>query len=150
MENIPIKIYQLYIPTDFVVMDMEENTHIPILFGRPLLATIEAIIDIKKRKLSFEVGDKKIKFIFSNFMKNKSIGYSCPEVDINDERVREYSSGPLLINGLKVCLIGSSNLKNDKAKAYEITLDKNICIQNQCFKLLTTYSTKIEIKENRK
>lgn len=83
-------------------------------------------------------------------MKNTSIGYSCSEVDINDERVREYSSDPLLINGLKACLVGSSNLKNEEAKAYEITLDKNICIQNQCFKLLPTYSTKIEIKENGK
>lgn len=131
-------------------MDMEENTHIPILFGRPLLATIEAIIDLKKRKLTFEVGDEKIKFIFSNLMKNTSIGYSCSEVDINDERVREYSSDPLLINRLKVWLIGSSNLKNAEAKVYEIKLDKNIFIKNQCFKLLTTYSTKIEIKENRK
>ena len=60
LEDIPVKIGQLYIPTDFVVMDIKEDEEIPILLGRPFLSTAGAIIDVKKGKLTFEVGDEKI------------------------------------------------------------------------------------------
>ncbi|XP_058742610.1 uncharacterized protein LOC131615131 [Vicia villosa] len=53
LEDIPVKIGQLYIPTDFVVMDIKEDDDIPILLGRPFLSTAGAIIDVKKGKLTF-------------------------------------------------------------------------------------------------
>ncbi|XP_050894510.1 uncharacterized protein LOC127101202 [Lathyrus oleraceus] len=56
LENVPMRIGQLYIPTDFIVMDIKEDLGIPILLGRPILATAGAIIDVKKGKLIFEVG----------------------------------------------------------------------------------------------
>lgn len=60
LEDVPIRISQLYIPTDFVVMDIEEDTHISILSGRPFLAIVGAIIDVNTWNLTFEVGDEKI------------------------------------------------------------------------------------------
>lgn len=71
-------------------------------------------------------------------MKKLSIGH-C-QVDIIHECAREYSLEPLMTDGLDACLIGSVNLKNDEAKSYEIMLDKDPSIQNQCFKLLTTHT----------
>jgi len=50
LKDVPIRIGQLYILTDFVVMDIREDSHIPILLGRPFLATADAIIDVKKEK----------------------------------------------------------------------------------------------------
>ncbi|XP_058764209.1 uncharacterized protein LOC131637618 [Vicia villosa] len=55
LEDIPVKIGQLYILTDFVVMDIKEDDDIPIVLGRPFLSTAGAIIDVKKGKLTFEV-----------------------------------------------------------------------------------------------
>ncbi|XP_050893878.1 uncharacterized protein LOC127100667 [Lathyrus oleraceus] len=60
LEDIPVRIRQLYIPTDFVVMDIKKDDEIPILLGRPFLSTAGAIIDVKRGKLTFEVGDEKI------------------------------------------------------------------------------------------
>lgn len=65
LEDIPVRICQLYIPTDFVVIDIEENSNIPILLGRLFLATTGAIIDVKRGKLNFEVDEEKIEFILS-------------------------------------------------------------------------------------
>lgn len=53
IEDIPVKIGQLYIPIDFVVMDIKGEDEMPILLGRPFLSTAEAIIDVKKGKLTF-------------------------------------------------------------------------------------------------
>lgn len=38
LEDVPIRIGQLYTPTDFVVMDIEEDSHILVLLERPFLA----------------------------------------------------------------------------------------------------------------
>ncbi|PNX82945.1 hypothetical protein L195_g038982, partial [Trifolium pratense] len=86
LENIPVRISQLYILTDFVVMDTTEDSCIPILLGRPFLATACAIIDIKRGKLTLEVGKEKIKFILSKFMQ---IEDTCYAIDIIDECVKE-------------------------------------------------------------
>ena len=39
LEDIPIKVGKIYIPEDFVVVDIKEDSEIPILLGRPFLAT---------------------------------------------------------------------------------------------------------------
>jgi len=91
LEDVPLRIGQLYIPTDFVVMDITEDLSIPIILGRPFLATAGAIIDVKKGKLTFEVGDEKIEFILSKFMKNPSINDTACLVNIIDECIKEHA-----------------------------------------------------------
>ncbi|XP_039687866.1 uncharacterized protein [Medicago truncatula] len=92
IEDVPLRIGQLYIPTDFVVMDISEDSLTPILLGRPFLATAGAIIDVKKGKLTFEVGDEKIEFILSQFMKSPSINDTRCFVDIIDACIKEFST----------------------------------------------------------
>ncbi|KAJ9177086.1 hypothetical protein P3X46_012338 [Hevea brasiliensis] len=47
LENIPIKVGKFFILVDFIVLEMEEDVQIPIILGRPFLATAGAIIDVK-------------------------------------------------------------------------------------------------------
>lgn len=67
LENIAIHINQFYIPIEFIVMDIKEDSNILIILGRPFLATDRVIIDVKQGRLTFEVGEEKIEFIFPNF-----------------------------------------------------------------------------------
>ncbi|XP_050897759.1 uncharacterized protein LOC127104621 [Lathyrus oleraceus] len=85
LEDIPVRIGQLYIPIDFVVMGINEDSNIPILLGRPSLATDGVIIDVMRGKLTFKVGEEKIEFILSQFMKAPAIDDLCYFVDIIDE-----------------------------------------------------------------
>ena len=48
LEDVLIKVGKFIFPVDFVVMDMEEDTQVPLLLGRPFLATGAALIDVKK------------------------------------------------------------------------------------------------------
>ncbi|XP_050896040.1 uncharacterized protein LOC127102745 [Lathyrus oleraceus] len=70
LEDIPVRIGQLYIHIDFVVMDIKEESNIPSLLGIPFLATAGAIIDVKRGKITFEVGGVKIEFILCKFLKD--------------------------------------------------------------------------------
>ncbi|XP_058783187.1 uncharacterized protein LOC131657848 [Vicia villosa] len=89
LENVPVRIGQFYIPTDFIIMDIKEDSNIPIILGRPFLATAGAIIDVKKGKLTFEVGEEKVEFILSQFFKAPAIDDSCCFLDVIDECVKE-------------------------------------------------------------
>ncbi|XP_050875907.1 uncharacterized protein LOC127079565 [Lathyrus oleraceus] len=90
-KDILVRIGQLYIPTYFVVIDIKEDSNIPILSSRHFLATISVIIDVKRRKLTFEVGQEKIEFILSQFIKAFSIDDMCFFMDIIDECLKELS-----------------------------------------------------------
>ncbi|XP_050889524.1 uncharacterized protein LOC127094789 [Lathyrus oleraceus] len=89
LEDILVRIRQLYIPTDFVIMDIKEDEEIPILLGRPLLSTAGAMIDVKRGKMTFKVGDEKVEFILSKFLKASTMDDSCCEIDIIDECIRK-------------------------------------------------------------
>ena len=50
-ENIPVKIWNFFIPVDFVVLDMEVDAKTPLILGRPFLSTANAHIDVGAREI---------------------------------------------------------------------------------------------------
>ena len=62
LENVLVKIKNCYIPTDFVILDIEEDRRVPMILGRPFLATAGAMIDVKNGRLTLHVGDEHIEF----------------------------------------------------------------------------------------
>ncbi|XP_061347007.1 uncharacterized protein LOC133292595 [Gastrolobium bilobum] len=48
IEDILVKVDKFIIPVDFVILDIVENSTIPMIFGRPFLATLGALIDVPK------------------------------------------------------------------------------------------------------
>ena len=65
VEDMPVEVGGSIIPTDFVVLDMEEDPKIPIILGRPFLATAGAIIDVKNHKLSLVIGKERLEYDLS-------------------------------------------------------------------------------------
>ncbi|XP_039683809.1 uncharacterized protein [Medicago truncatula] len=125
IEDVPVKVGEVYIPADFVVMEMEEDNQVPILLGRPFLATAGAIIDVKKGKLAFNVGKETVEFELAKLMKGPSIKDSCCMIDIIDHCVKECSLASTTHDGLEVCLVNNAGTKLEgEAKAYEELLDR--------------------------
>ena len=54
LEYVLINVGKFIFPVDFVVMDMEEDTKVPLLLGRPFLATGAALIDVKRENSFLE------------------------------------------------------------------------------------------------
>ncbi|XP_050897678.1 uncharacterized protein LOC127104536 [Lathyrus oleraceus] len=94
LENIPVQVGQFFIPTNFIIMDIKEDSNIPAILGRPFLATVGAIIDVKRGKMTFEVGEEKIEFILSQFLKSPAIDDMCCFMDIIDECIKEIKMEP--------------------------------------------------------
>src|SRR4051812_22141174 len=142
LEDIPVKIGQLYSPTDFVVMDIKEDDDIPILLGRPFLSTARAIIDVKKGKQTFEVGDEKIEFILSKFLMAPVIGDACYSIDVIDECVNE-------LNDSLIRLSSTPILEDDRFKSMEPYIDDNLfeCLALTPDAIPCTKKPAIELKE---
>ena len=62
LEDVLLKVGKFIFPVDFVVIDIEEDKKIPLLLGRPFLATGAALIDIKKGELTLRVGTEEEHF----------------------------------------------------------------------------------------
>ena len=57
VENVLIKVEHLVFPVDFVVIEMSEDD-IPLILGRPFLATSHVQIDAYKGHLTLQMGDE--------------------------------------------------------------------------------------------
>ena len=62
LENVLIKVKNFIIPIDFIILEMEEDIEIPIILGRPFLATTGAVIDVKNGRLTLKVGEEEVEF----------------------------------------------------------------------------------------
>ncbi|XP_016167936.1 uncharacterized protein LOC107610391 [Arachis ipaensis] len=51
VEDVLVKVEDLYIPVDFVILDTGEDRNESIILGRPFLATTKAIIDVERGEL---------------------------------------------------------------------------------------------------
>ena len=46
IDDVLVKVDKFIFPTDFIVLDMEEDKEIPIILGKPFLVTGRPIIDM--------------------------------------------------------------------------------------------------------
>ena len=60
IEDVLVKIDKFIFPVDFVVLDIEEDSNVPLILGRPFLATAKTIIDVGTGELTLRVGDETI------------------------------------------------------------------------------------------
>ncbi|CAM8923897.1 unnamed protein product [Rhodiola kirilowii] len=84
LKDVPVKVGNFHIPGDFVVLDMEEDTEIPILLGRPFLYTAGAIFDTTKGSITMRVGDEEIEFNLDKAQKSPNSTMSCNYIDFVD------------------------------------------------------------------
>ncbi|XP_062080842.1 uncharacterized protein LOC133785638 [Humulus lupulus] len=89
---------------DFVVLNMEEDQEIPIILGRPFLATGKALIDIHDGNLTLRVNGEEVKFNISNTMKFPKEQANCKRVDVVTPCLRDFFKIMFHNDPLELCL----------------------------------------------
>jgi Aspartyl protease len=89
IEDIPVQVGKLFVPGDFIVMKMEEDNQVPIILGRPFLATAGANLDMKNGILSLAITDEKIEFNVTKSIKYPSNDDVCCRVEAMDTLAAE-------------------------------------------------------------
>ncbi|XP_013613796.1 PREDICTED: uncharacterized protein LOC106319960 [Brassica oleracea var. oleracea] len=71
LEDLPVKIGNCEVPTDFVVLEMDEEPRDPLIFGRPFLATAGAMVNVRDGTIDLHLGkDHILHFDIKEMMKN--------------------------------------------------------------------------------
>ncbi|KAL5546580.1 hypothetical protein UlMin_006267 [Ulmus minor] len=83
IEDVLVKVDKFIFPADFIVLDMEEDREVPLILGRPFLATGRTLIDVHQGKLILRVQDEQVTFNVFEAMKFPSNVSSCFEISIS-------------------------------------------------------------------
>ena len=88
-------------------MQMEEDTQVPLLLGRPFLATGAALIDVQKGELTLRVGNEAVHFNINRSLEHPNVeAYSCMaignnsllNVELNSDCILQHSINEIEMN----------------------------------------------------
>src|ERR1044072_1803915 len=99
-EDVLVRVDKFVFPVDFVILDMEEDERVPLILGRPFLATGRALIDVEQGVVDLRVADEVVTFNVYKNAKHPGHGeevFSCEVMDelSCDEYVRILRKDPL-------------------------------------------------------
>ena len=84
------KVDKFIFPADLVILDMEEDKNVPIIMGRPFLATGRTLIDVAAGELIMRVNDEQVIFNIFKVMKYPDETDECFTVSQVDQVVAEF------------------------------------------------------------
>ncbi|GKE39804.1 reverse transcriptase domain-containing protein [Tanacetum coccineum] len=85
-----VEVGKFTFPADFVILEMEEDSKIPLILGRPFLHTVDAVIRVKQKQLTLGVGTERIIFNIDSAIKHSySNDDTCFSIDVIDEILEE-------------------------------------------------------------
>nr|XP_027124403.1 uncharacterized protein LOC113741122 [Coffea arabica] len=120
LENVLIKVQKFIIPVDFVVLDMEEDVSMPIILGRPFLATAGTIIDVKNGKLKFQIGEEEVEFNLHEMEKYPSFTDHAYSIGTIEKLTQELSQVNFDFDPLEYCLMSSGMQDGDSEEIEEL------------------------------
>nr|GEX09490.1 reverse transcriptase domain-containing protein [Tanacetum cinerariifolium] len=89
-ENKLVKAGKFTFPVDFVILEMEEDSKVPLILRRPFLHTADAVIRVKQKQHNLGVGTERMIFNIDSAMKHSySNDDTCFSIDVIDEILEE-------------------------------------------------------------
>ena len=93
IEDVLVKVDKFIFPAYFIVLDMEEDKEIPIILGRPFLATGRAMIDVQRGELKLRVQEEEVKFNVFEAVRHPAESDTCFMAEMV-EAIVSSQSGP--------------------------------------------------------
>ena len=103
-------------PIDFVILEIEADTHTPIILKRLFLATAWCCINVKNGKLFFDVDDEHVEFNFIKASKFPPVSSECHRIDVVDSLVQKTISNNDSHDPLEYCLLNDGTTRDENSK----------------------------------
>ncbi|GJS91280.1 reverse transcriptase domain-containing protein [Tanacetum coccineum] len=89
-ENMLIEVGKFTFPADFIILEMEEDSKVPLILGRPFLHTTDAVIQVKQKQLNLRVRTERMIFHIDSAMKHSySNEDTCFSIDVINKILEE-------------------------------------------------------------
>ncbi|XP_024980870.1 uncharacterized protein LOC112517718 [Cynara cardunculus var. scolymus] len=89
IEDVLVQVDKFIFPADFIILDFEADKDIPIILGRPFLATERTLIDVQKGELTKRLQDQKVTFNVFNSLKYPHYLEECSRISEIEEMCLE-------------------------------------------------------------
>ena len=83
LHDVLVKMELFIFPTDFVILDCEVNFEVPIILGRPFLATGRALVDMEKGQMKFRLNNEEVTFNICRSMRQSGELQSVSAISYN-------------------------------------------------------------------
>ncbi|GJY70124.1 reverse transcriptase domain-containing protein [Tanacetum coccineum] len=101
-KNMLVEVGKFIFPADFIILEMEEDSKVPLILGQPFLHTADAVIRVKQKQLNLGVGTKRMIFNIDSAIKHSYLNDdTCFSIDVIDE-ILEEDFDALLDKGSKI------------------------------------------------
>nr|GEW72890.1 reverse transcriptase domain-containing protein [Tanacetum cinerariifolium] len=89
-KNMLVEVDKFTFLVDFFILKMEEDSKVPLIFGRPFLHTVDVVIQVKHKELNHRVGAKRMTFHMDSAIKHSySNDDTCFSIDVTDKTLEE-------------------------------------------------------------
>ncbi|XP_070049944.1 uncharacterized protein [Nicotiana tomentosiformis] len=92
IDDVLVRVDKFILPADIVVFDCEVGYEVPIILGRPFLATEKALVDVEAGELTFRVGDENMVFHICKSMRQPNSNKVCSFMDLVTEVIVDDAS----------------------------------------------------------
>lgn len=62
LKDVSLQVESIAIQPDFVVIDIEDDSHVPLILERPFLKTVGVLVDMERNVTTLRVGKEKMEF----------------------------------------------------------------------------------------
>ncbi|XP_070025249.1 uncharacterized protein [Nicotiana sylvestris] len=114
IDDVPVRVDKFILLADFVIIDCEVNYEVPIILGRPFLATGKALIDVETGELTFQVGEEKVIFHVCKSMKQSNSTKVCSFVDLVTEVIVDDMSAMINVEDPLEAVLLNHDVAEDK------------------------------------
>lgn len=107
VEDVLINVNKFIFRVDFVLLDMEKDQDVPLIFGRPFLTSGRTLIGVHKEELTLRVGGEAVMFNIFYAMRWTNEISTCNNIDIIDSCLSQGCAERVLVeDSLERCLVG--------------------------------------------
>ncbi|XP_070025942.1 uncharacterized protein [Nicotiana sylvestris] len=106
IDDVLVRVDKFILPANYVILNCKVDYEVPIILGRPFLATWKALVDVEAGELTFRVGDEKVVFHMCKSMKQPNSTEVCYFVDLVTEVIVDDKSAMINVeDSLEVVLL---------------------------------------------
>ncbi|GKC04923.1 reverse transcriptase domain-containing protein [Tanacetum coccineum] len=101
-KNMLVEVGKFTFLADLVILEIEEDSKVPLILGRPFLHTVDTVIKVKQKQRNLRVGTERIIFNIDSAIKHSYLNDdTCFSIDVIDE-ILEEDFDALLDKGSKI------------------------------------------------
>ncbi|XP_070055058.1 uncharacterized protein [Nicotiana tomentosiformis] len=123
LDDVLVQVEKFVFPTDFVILDCRIDEEIPIILGRPFLATGRALIDCETGELKMRLNDEEITFNVHKSMRRPTEFANCSLIEVVDVILEEEDETLNAKDPLAACLTNLEEVNGEDLAEWVLALE---------------------------